>query len=200
MSINLSPLPYDVSALEPYISKATVDYHFNQHHKNYVTTLNELIVGTNYEHMSLAEIMMATTEKIQYPFEEKILNNAGQVWNHTFFWKCLSRTHNTIPSPKLQASLEANFGSVQCFMDEFTIAAQNLFGSGWIWLVKTPEQKLEIITTENAGNPMLDGKLPILVCDLWEHSYYLDYQNRREQYINNFFRLIDWTFVEQGLD
>ncbi|MDZ4663075.1 MAG: superoxide dismutase [Pseudomonadota bacterium] len=199
MPIQLSPLPYDFDALEPYISSQTTKFHYKKHHKNYVDKVNKLVRGTPYAKLSLVEIILKTANMKNSDKEKKIFDNASQTWNHTFFWNCLSSDHNQKPSKRLTKVLSENFGSAKQFVDEFSLEASELFGSGWTWLVKNPDQSLEIFSSSNAENPLVYGKIPLLACDVWEHAYYLDYKNDRKTYIQNFWQVVDWSFVEKCL-
>jgi Fe-Mn family superoxide dismutase len=196
MTIQLPLLPYALNALEPVISEETLKHHYLKHHQAYVTKLNTLIAGTPYEKMELEEIIVkshAVGEK-----DKSIFNNAGQVWNHTFYWSCMTPGHSE-PSPALQKALETSFGSVEAFHQAFSQAGKDLFGSGWVWLVKEKSGNLVIRAKPNAGNPLTDDYTPLLVCDVWEHAYYLDRQENRAKYLEEFKNLIHWRFVEENL-
>ena len=195
MAIQLSPLPYDMKDLEPHISEDTLQFHYGKHHAGYVETLNNLIKNTFYDKLLLEEIIF---EAAQNPSDKKIFNNAAQAWNHTFYWNCMTVNGNPEPSREFLTVIEKNFGQFKAFQDQFTKACQDLFGSGWVWLVKDSEDKLAIMPMENAENPIVIGKTPLLVCDVWEHAYYLDHQNKRNEYLNNFTKMINWEFVEQN--
>ncbi len=184
MKHELPKLPYSPEALEPYISKKTIEYHYGKHHATYVKKLNGLIPGTDFEDASLEEIILKA--------EGGIFNNGAQVWNHSFFWEGFSPNGGGEPQGELMQAIEEAFGSYGKFKDEFSEAAATLFGSGWAWLVKNKEGKLEIVQTANAGNPLRSGQTPLLTCDVWEHAYYLDYQNRRPEFIEGFWKLVDW--------
>ena len=185
----LQELPFAQDALEPHISKTTIEFHYGKHHQTYVDNLNKLIVGTEFENSDLEYIVMNANGGI--------FNNAAQVWNHTFYWNCLSPKSTLKPEGKLMEAIVEEFGGFEQFKEKFTNSAVTLFGSGWVWLVKNQEGKLEIIQTSNAENPMRQGKKPILVCDVWEHAYYLDKQNRRPAYLESFWQIIDWKKVEE---
>lgn len=191
MSFVLPELPYEANALEPYISKETIDFHYGKHHQGYVNKLNSLVPGTSFENATLEEIVKKA--------DGGIFNNGAQVWNHSFYWNCLKPGGGGKPSSTIADAIVDNFGSFEDFKNKFSDAAATLFGSGWAWLVKTPANTLEIVQTANAGNPLRDGKIPILTCDVWEHAYYLGYQNRRPDYIEAFFNLIDWQKVSDRL-
>lgn len=188
--ITIPDLPYKHDALEPYISSQTLDFHYGKHHHTYATKLNQLIKGSPFEEQSLEEIIMAS--------DGAIFNNAAQVWNHSFYWNCLSAQHHLSPSESFQAVLSTHFGSLESFIESFSDQAIGQFGSGWAWLVVDPKDKtLAITTTSNAGNPMTKGLIPILTCDVWEHAYYLDTQNQRPKYLENFWQVLNWPFIEQ---
>jgi len=186
--INLPELPWKPEALEPYISAETISFHYGKHHQAYVNNLNNLIKGTEFENFPLEEIIKTS--------KGGIFNNAAQVWNHTFYWESLTPNAPEKPEGKLLKMIEADFGSFEEFKIQFSKAAATLFGSGWTWLVINPEGKLEIVQTGNAENPITKGMRPILTCDVWEHAYYIDYRNRRPDYIENFFKIINWDKVE----
>lgn len=183
----LPKLPYSPEALEPHISKKTIEYHYGKHHMTYVQKLNDLIQGTSFEEMTLEEIIMKA--------DGGIFNNAAQVWNHTFYWEGFSANGKNAPEGPLLQAIEKDFGSFDKFKEDFTQKAATLFGSGWAWLVKKANGNLQIIQTSNAENPMRAGDTPLLTCDVWEHAYYLDYQNRRPEYITAFWKLVDWDVV-----
>jgi Fe-Mn family superoxide dismutase len=191
MAFELPKLPYKMDALEPHISKSTLEFHYGKHHNAYVTNLNKLVPGTEFENASLEEIIMKS--------EGGIFNNAAQVWNHTFYWNCLSPDGGGEPTGELLESINEAFGSYESFKDQFSKAAATLFGSGWAWLVKNAEGKLSIVQESNAGNPLRAGLTPLLTCDVWEHAYYVDKQNRRPDYINDFWNLVDWNAVAARL-
>jgi superoxide dismutase, Fe-Mn family len=185
----LPALPYAPDALSPVISAETISFHYGKHHKAYVDNLNKLVPGTAFENASLEEIIMKA--------EGGIFNNGAQVWNHTFYWNCLTPGGGH-PSGALLDALNRDFGSVDTFWDEFSKAAATLFGSGWAWLVKDSSGKLSIVQESNAGNPLRKGLKPLLTCDVWEHAYYMDKQNRRPDYIAEFRTIINWDFVSQN--
>lgn len=191
MAFQLPLLPYEMNALEPYISKQTMEFHYGKHHQAYVDNLNKLIIGTEFENISLETIIKKSSGAV--------FNNAAQVWNHTFYWNCFASGKSKLQSGKLWNAIDESFGSFELFREKFSIAAATLFGSGWVWLVKTPANKLEIIQESNAGNPLKSGNIPILTCDVWEHAYYLDKQNRRPAYIEDFWKIINWEKVEQRI-
>ncbi len=187
----LPPLPYAKNALEPHISEETLEYHHGKHHQTYVTNLNNLIPGSEFENMSLEDIIMKSSGGL--------FNNAAQVWNHTFYWNCLSPNGGGEPSGALADAINAKFGSMAKFKDEFTKTAITTFGSGWAWLVKNSDGSLELMSTSNAATPMTSGKKALLTCDVWEHAYYIDYRNARPQYVEAFWNLVNWDFASQQL-
>jgi len=191
MAYELPKLPYDLDALEPYISKETLEYHYGKHHAAYVTNVNKLTEGTEFATAGLEEIIKRA--------EGGIFNNGAQVWNHTFYWNCMSPEGGREPSGALLNAIKSDFGSFQEFKDKFSTAAATLFGSGWAWLVKTPEGKLEIVQESNAGNPLRKGLEPIMTCDVWEHAYYIDKRNRRPAYIEDFWKIVDWETIGKRL-
>ena len=190
MAIELPPLPYELNALEPHISRETLEYHYGKHHQAYVTNLNNLLPGSGLETLSLEEIIQKSTGAI--------FNNAAQVWNHTFYWHCLSPQGGNEPTGALAQALEKAFGSFVAFQEQFTKTAIGTFGSGWAWLVRDAQGKLEIISTSNAGIPMTDHKKALLTCDVWEHAYYIDYRNARPKYLETFWKLVNWDFVSKN--
>jgi Fe-Mn family superoxide dismutase len=186
---NLPELPYAIDALAPHISKETLEYHWGKHHKTYVDNLNKLAAGTDFEKMSLEDVVRKSSGGM--------FNNAAQVWNHTFYWNCLSPKGGGKPKGALLASLEKTFGSFEKFQEQFTNAAITQFGSGWAWLVRTADGKLEIRQTGNAATPLTEGVKPLMTCDVWEHAYYVDYRNARAKYVETFWKLVNWDFVEK---
>lgn len=192
----LPPLPYADSALAPVISANTIGYHYGKHHKGYVDNLNKLIAGTGYAEMSLEKIVMDSAGK---PDNAAIFNNAAQIWNHTFYWRSLSPKGGGEPPAALKQKIEAAFGSTEACRKEFAAAAMTQFGSGWAWLV-LEGGKLRIVKTANAEVPLTKGMKPLLTIDVWEHAYYLDYQNRRADYVNAVLdKLINWGFAAENL-
>ncbi len=187
----LPKLPYSPEGLEPHISKKTIETHYGKHHMTYVKKLNGLIPGTPFEEASLEEIITKA--------EGGIFNNGAQVWNHTFYWEGFSPNGGGEPKGKLLEAINDSFGTFEKFIEEFSDAATTLFGSGWTWLVKNQQGKLEIVQTGNADNPLRQGKKPLLTCDVWEHAYYLDYQNRRPEYVHAFWKIVDWKKVEERM-
>jgi Fe-Mn family superoxide dismutase len=195
-SIVLPPLPYAENALEPVISAKTLSFHYGKHHKAYVDNLNKLIAGTDYSALSLEEIIKGSAGR---PERAAIFNNAAQIWNHTFYWNSLSPKGGGEPPAALKNMLEASFGSVEAFKKELTAAAVSQFGSGWAWLILV-DGKLKVVKTANAEDPLTTGKKPLLTIDVWEHAYYLDYQNRRPDYVNAVLdKLINWEFALQNV-
>jgi superoxide dismutase, Fe-Mn family len=189
MSFQLPTLNYALDALEPYISKQTLEFHYGKHHQAYVNNLNGLIPGTEFENATLDEIVMKSTGGI--------FNNGAQVWNHTFYFDQFASDGCREPRGELKEAIEKAFGSFDSFKEQFTKASVTLFGSGWAWLVVNAEGALEIVQTSNAANPMRDGKKPILTCDVWEHAYYLDKQNLRPKYVEDFWKIIDWKLIAE---
>ena len=191
MAFQLPELPYERDALEPHISKETLDYHYGKHHNTYVVKLNGLVEGTELENKSLEEIIKTS--------EGGIFNNAAQVWNHTFYWNCLSPNGGGKPSGEMAAAIDKAFGSFDEFVAKFSDMAVNNFGSSWTWLVKNTDGSLEIVNTSNAGTPITGDQKPLLTCDLWEHAYYIDYRNVRPDYLKGFWALVNWEFVAANL-
>jgi len=190
MAFELPALPYAKNALAPVISEETMEYHYGKHHQTYVTNINKLIAGSEFEKMPLEEVIRKASGGV--------FNNAAQVWNHTFFWQCMSPTGGGEPSGLLADAIRHKFGSFDDFRKKFVEAAVTQFGSGWAWLVKNADGSLSIEQTSNAGNPLTAGKAPLLTCDVWEHAYYIDFRNRRADFVEAFFKLINWRFVEQN--
>jgi Fe-Mn family superoxide dismutase len=190
MTFTLPQLPYAMNALEPHISKETLEYHYGKHHQTYVNNLNKLIAGTEFENASLEDIIKKSSGGI--------FNNAAQVWNHTFYWHCLSPIGGGEPKGKLAEAINKAFGSFSDFKEQFSQAAIATFGSGWAWLVQDKDGALSIKTTSNAGTPMTDGLQALLTCDVWEHAYYIDYRNLRPDYVKAFWCLVNWEFVEKN--
>ena len=192
----LPQLPYKDDALEPHISGKTIGFHYGKHHKTYVDKLNGLVAGSPYADMSLVNIIKETSGQ---PEKAGIFNNAAQIWNHTFYWHSMSPNGGGSPSGTAREKIETAFGSIQNFKNEFSNAAATQFGSGWAWLV-VENNDLKIVKTANAETPVTKGQIPLITIDVWEHAYYLDYQNKRPEYINIFLeKLINWEFVEENL-
>jgi len=189
MSFELPKLNYGLEALEPYISKQTLEFHYGKHHQAYVNNLNNLILGTEFENATIDEIVMKSSGGI--------FNNAAQVWNHTFYFNQFSKGGCSEPRDEMKAAIEKAFGSFDSFKEQFTKASVTLFGSGWAWLVVNKAGELEIVQTSNAANPMTDGKKPIMTCDVWEHAYYLDKQNLRPKYVEDFWKILDWKIIAE---
>ncbi len=187
----LPDLPYSKDALEPHISRETLEYHYGKHHQAYVNNLNNLIPGTEFADLSLEEIVKRASGGL--------FNNAAQTWNHSFYWNCLSPTGGGEPNGALGKKITSTFGSFGEFKDQFSKKALTTFGSGWAWLVKNADGALEIISTSNAGSPLTEGKTPLLTCDVWEHAYYVDYRNARAKYVEAFWNLVNWEFVTANL-
>ena len=192
MAFELPALPYAMNALEPYISERTMEFHYGKHHKAYVDNLNKLIAGTHFEQMSLEEIIRKTAGKTEYA---GIFNNAAQAWNHAFFWTCMQPGGGGEPTGEMKKKIERSFGGYDKFREEFAAAATTQFGSGWAWLAEDEESgKLKVIKTANAETPIAHGLKPLLTVDVWEHAYYLDYQNRRPDFVNAFLdHLAKWN-------
>lgn len=189
--IELPKLNYQFNALEPYISQKTLEFHYFKHHQTYVDKLNSLIENTEFEAKSLEQIIKKS--------KGAIFNNAAQVWNHTFYWNSFSMRRNTKPTQPLEELINQKFGGIDAFKQEFTNQVLNLFGSGWVWLVQNEEERLEILSLPNAENPITQNKKPLLVCDVWEHAYYLDKQNRRADYVKDFWQIVDWQKISERL-
>jgi Fe-Mn family superoxide dismutase len=192
MEHKLPELPYAKDALAPYISAETLDFHYGKHHKTYVDNLNKLIPGTEFEKLTLEEIIKKAPAG-------GIFNNSAQIWNHTFYWNSLAPHAGGEPSGELAAAISKSFGSFAQFKEKFSTAATTIFGSGWAWLAKNADGSLEIVQASNAGNPLKDGKKPLLTCDVWEHAYYIDYRNARAKYVEAFWNLVNWKFAAQNM-
>ncbi len=191
MEHQLPALPYAMDALAPHISAETLEFHYGKHHQTYVTKLNGLIPGTEFENMSLEDIVGKSSGGV--------FNNAAQVWNHTFYWNCLSPNGGGAPNDKLASALQGSFGSVDSFKEQFTNSAVNNFGSGWTWLVQNSDGKLALENTSNAATPLTGASTPLLTCDVWEHAYYIDYRNARPKYLDAFWNLVNWDFVTDNM-
>jgi superoxide dismutase, Fe-Mn family len=187
MAIELPALPYDRAALEPHISAETIDFHYGKHHQTYVTNLNNLIAGTEFENADLESIVRKA--------QGGLFNNAAQVWNHTFYWNCLKPNGGGEPTGKLAEAIDAAFGSFEAFKAEFTKTAIGTFGSGWAWLVQRADGSLALVSTSNAATPLTGTDKPLLTCDVWEHAYYVDYRNARPKYVEAFWNLVNWDFA-----
>lgn len=191
MTHELPLLPYARDSLAPFISVETIDYHYGKHHQAYVANLNKLLPGSEFAHSSLEDIVRGASGPIY--------NNGAQVYNHTFYWHCLKPAGGGAPQGAVGEALAEAFGSFEDFREEFSAKAATLFGSGWVWLVKSENHHLEIIQSANAGNPLRDGLTPVLTCDVWEHAYYIDYRNARPRYLEAFWSLVNWDFVAESL-
>lgn len=187
MKFSLPELPYAHNALEPIISEKTISFHYGKHHLTYVNNLNGLVIGTEFENSDLDSIVKKS--------EGPIFNNAAQIWNHNFYFLSLTPNKGTAPSESLAKAIDAAFGSLDAFKAEFNKAAITVFGSGWAWLVKDADGKLSISKESNAGNPLTRGLIPLLTFDVWEHAYYIDYQNRRADYVAALWDIVDWNIV-----
>jgi len=190
MSIELPPLPYSNDALCPHISTETIEYHYGKHHKAYVDKANDMIKGTEFENKTLEDIIKTSSGAL--------FNNAAQVWNHSFYWNCLSSEGGGEPTGPLATQITADFGSFNKFKEEFTQAAITCFGSGWAWLVKKNNGKLAVTSTSNAATPLTTDDKPLMTCDVWEHAYYIDYRNARPKYLETFWKLVNWNFVAKN--
>lgn len=190
MEHTLPALPYALDALAPIISQETLEFHYGKHHQTYVDNLNKLIKGTEFENLSLEEIIQKSSAGI--------FNNAAQVWNHTFYWNGLTPKSSGAPTGALAAAIDAKWGSFDNFKSEFTKTAVTTFGSGWAWLVKTPSGELELVSTSNAATPLTTENKALLTCDVWEHAYYVDYRNARPKYVEAFWSLVNWDFVSEN--
>ncbi|HLS16241.1 MAG TPA: superoxide dismutase [Fe] [Paenalcaligenes sp.] len=190
MTFKLPELPYAMDALEPQISKETLEYHYGKHHQTYVNNLNNMVKGTEFENSELEEIVKKSSGGI--------FNNAAQVWNHTFYWNCLAPNAGGEPSGALAQAINDKWGSFEEFKTAFNTAAAGNFGSGWTWLVKKQDGSVDIVNTSNADTPLTGNDKPLLTCDVWEHAYYIDYRNARPAYLEKFWELVNWQFVEQN--
>jgi Fe-Mn family superoxide dismutase len=191
MSHTLPELPYAMDALQPHISRETLEFHYGKHHNTYVTNLNKLIAGTPHESASLEDIVRNS--------EGGVFNNAAQIWNHTFYWNSLSPNGGGAPSGALAEAINKSFGSFDAFKEAFTTKATTLFGSGWAWLVQKADGSLDIVQTSNADTPLTSDDKPLLTCDVWEHAYYIDYRNARPGYLAAWWELVNWDFAAANL-
>lgn len=191
MAFALPALPYDQNVLEPHISAETLEYHYGKHHKSYVDKLNGAVAGTPMESASLEDVVRQS--------DGGVFNNAAQVWNHSFYWNCLSPNGGGEPSGALAEAISAAFGSFTAFKEQFTESALGNFGSGWTWLVQNADGSLALSNTSNAGCPLTDDVTPLLTADVWEHAYYIDYRNARPKYMEAFWNLVNWEFVAANL-
>ena len=192
MAFELPPLPFEKDALEPHISKETLEYHHGKHHNAYVTKLNDLIKGTDDEGKSLEEIIQSA--------KGGLFNQAAQVWNHTFYWHCLSPHGGGEPDGALSEAIQAKFGSFEAFKEAFNARALENFGSGWTWLVKTDEGGVDIRNTDDADSPIAHGLTPLMAIDVWEHAYYIDYRNARPKYLDAVWHIVNWDFIAQNFN
>ena len=192
MPFSLPDLPYAKDALEPHISAETLEYHYGKHHQTYVDKLNGMVEGTPDADKSLEEIIKSASGGL--------FNNAAQVWNHTFYWHCLSPNGGGAPSGDLAAAIDRDFGSFETFKQKFTDSAIGNFGSGWTWLVQNDDGSLAIVNTDDAETPLTGSATPLLTCDVWEHAYYIDYRNARPKYIDAFWNLVHWDFVASQMN
>jgi len=191
MTVKLPELPYAKDALEPVISEKTIDFHYGKHHQAYVNNLNKLLPGSDFESADLETIIKKG--------RGGIFNNGAQIWNHTFYFESFSSDPKNTPEGKLMAIIERDFGSFDQFKGAFEKAATTLFGSGWAWLVLDENEKLSIVQASNADNPMRNGLKPLFTADVWEHAYYIDYKNRRPEYLGNLWKIVDWSVIEGRL-
>ena len=192
MAIILPELPYSKDALAPHISPETLDFHYGKHHNTYVVNLNKLIAGTPFAEKSLEDIVKRS--------QGGMFNNAAQIWNHTFYWNSMSPNGGGAPRGGVAAAIDRDFGSFDAFKETFTKTAVTTFGSGWAWLVKGADGKLAVESTSNAQTPLTDGsKTSLLTCDVWEHAYYIDYRNRRPEYLGAWWNLVNWDFANKNL-
>jgi Fe-Mn family superoxide dismutase len=191
MEHTLPPLPYAKDALQPHISAETLEYHYGKHHAGYVTNLNNLIKGTEFENMSLEEIVKKSSGGI--------FNNSAQVWNHTFFWNCMTPNGGGAPTGKVADAINAKWGSFDKFKEEFSKSAVGNFGSGWTWLVQKADGGVDIVNTSNAHTPLASDDKALLTCDVWEHAYYIDYRNARAKFVESWWNLVNWEFVNQNM-
>lgn len=191
MAFTLPPLPYAIDALAPTISQETLEYHYGKHHQAYVTNLNNLVAGTEFESASLEEIIKKSSGGV--------FNNAAQVWNHTFYWNSMSPKGGGEPSGNLLTAINAKWGTVAAFKEAFNKSAAGNFGSGWTWLVKKSDGSVDIVNTSNAATPLTTSDVPLLTCDVWEHAYYIDYRNARPKYLEHFWNVANWDFAAANL-
>lgn len=191
MAFELPPLPYSRDALAPILSEEALEYHYGKHHQAYVNNLNNLIPGTEFENKALEQIICQASPGA-------IFNNAAQVWNHTFYWNCLTPHRNDQPKGSLADAIATSFGSFAQFKEAFNKCAVSVFGSGWAWLVKNSDGTLAIVGTANGNTPMTENKKALLTCDVWEHAYYIDYRNLRPKYVEAFWEIVNWDFVEKN--
>ena len=191
MAIELPPLPWAREALAPHISAETIDYHYGKHHQTYVTNLNNMIKGTEFENMDLVAIVKKS--------QGGMFNNAAQIWNHTFYWNCMKPNGGGEPQGKLADAINKAFGDFAKFKEQFTDVAIKTFGSGWAWLVQRPDGTLAIVSTSNAATPITGADKPLLTCDVWEHAYYIDYRNARAKYVEAWWNLVNWDHANKKI-
>ena len=195
MKIKLPPLPYSLDALEPHISKETLNVHYHKHHQKYVDNTNKFIEGTPYADLPLEEIIVESSRKKE---DQKIFNNSAQTWNHSFYWACLTPEKQGKLTSTFQDAINESFESLSGLQEQLKKEAANLFGSGWVWLVKDEHGALDLMSTKDGDTPFVHHKTPLLACDVWEHAYYLDYKNDREKYFDHYWKVINWKFVEKN--
>jgi len=198
MAHKLMDLPFPKDKLSPFLSSETLDYHYGKHHQAYVNNLNTLLTGTGMEDMPLPELIVTGVERIPADKRTAVFNNGAQAYNHNFYWQCLTPGGSKTPNGKLAKAIDETFGSFDRFKEIFTRTAVNTFGSGWAWLVKNGKGGLEVVSTSNAGNPLVEKKTPLLTCDVWEHAYYIDYRNARPKYVEAFWNFVNWDFVSKN--
>jgi Fe-Mn family superoxide dismutase len=187
MKFNLSPLPFNLNGLEPYISQKTLELHYRNHHYGYVKDLNNLIAGSKFNNLDIETIIKIA--------DGPLFNSAAQVWNHSFYFDCLSTGAKNKPAGLFAEVIKSNFGTISFFKNSFFKSAESLFGAGWVWLVMNPAESIEIVQKSNAGNPLRAGLIPLLNCDMWEHAYYLDYNNKRRDYLEAYWKLVNWEVI-----
>jgi Fe-Mn family superoxide dismutase len=190
MEHTLPPLPYAKDALQPTMSAETLEFHYGKHHQAYVTNLNNLIKGTEFENLSLEEIIKKS--------QGGVFNNSAQVWNHTFFWNCMKPQGGGAPTGPVADAINAKWGSFDKFKEEFQKSAVSNFGSGWTWLVKKTDGTVDIVNTSNAGTPLTTENKALLTVDVWEHAYYIDYRNARPKFVESWWNIVNWDFVNQN--
>jgi Fe-Mn family superoxide dismutase len=189
MTFELPKLPYKLDALVPFLSMETLEFHYGKHHQTYVTNLNGLIPGTEFENSDLETMIRKA--------EGPVFNNAAQVWSHTFYFESFLKDGRKAPAGPLADAINGSFGSFEAFKELFAKSAVTLFGSGWAWLIKKDDGTLQILQESNAGNPLKKGLNPLLTCDVWEHAYYIDYRNRRADYVKSFWEIVDWEIISK---
>lgn len=201
MAFKLPKLPFNEETIAPFLSNETIEFHYRKHHAAYIGQLNYLIRGTNFEEKSLEEIIVSCANAEKKDSKTlAIYQQASQAWNHSFYWHCLTERMDLKPGIRLTNQIQKEFGSIQQFKDIFNQHAQSLLGSGWIWLTQNKQGELKILTTSNAENPIPLEMIPVLVCDLWEHAYYIDYRNARSKYLENFWKYVNWDRISKRFD